>query len=118
MSKVDEAIAEIDAALAVMAPRIEGFEDYLRLNILDPTRPFVVKAHEDYLDRQSKLLAARATLVTVVDDGHPALPPYEVPAGALADLLANRDTILEALTQFVPETAQTLNPVVGQPELK
>lgn len=116
MSKVDEAIVEIDAALAAMAPIHEGLRDYYVLDIHPDTKVNVSSAIDLYDKRKAKLDSARATLTALVDDGYPTLDIPPVVADVYADLLENKATIDAALAQFKAiDEATTLTIVPGTP---
>lgn len=107
MSKVDDAVVEIDQELAVLEPRLEGLYDYRRLNIHDDTRAQVESAIAVYERRILQLKATSVQLKSTQQDGHPGLPIREVEDSVLADLRANKETIDQALAQFASGAAKS-----------
>jgi len=118
MSKAQEAIAEIDASLAEMAPRHEGLRDYAALNLHEATKALVEEEIRRYDTRTEKLHAARAAILDLVENGHPALDVREVDQAIYADLRENAATIEAALARFSPNTAATLGLSATPPEQK
>lgn len=116
MSKVDEAIVEIDKAMADMAPIHEGLRDYYLLDI-HPDTKIAVSAAIDLYDRRLALLAgSRSALTSLVSDGYPVLVIPPVVGQIYADLLENKSTIDAALAKFTPiDEAATLAIVPGIP---
>lgn len=100
MSKVDEAIIEIDAALAEMAPAHEGLRDYSRLNVSAETKAAVDSAITQYDRRRDLLVGAKTTLERLVGDGYPTLDIPDVSVTVKADLDEQKRTIDAALAQF------------------
>ena len=118
MSKVEEAIVEIDLALLAMASVHEGLRDYSRLN-LGPEALVVVQAELDRYDARFTLLGTTKTaLEALVADGYPALVIPAVTETVLNDLRANASTIEAALTQFTTNAAGNLGLSGSEPELK
>jgi len=116
MSKVDEAIAEIDTALADMAPIHEGLRDYYLLDIHPDTKISVSAAIDLYDRRLSLLTTSRTALTNLVSDGYPVLVIPPVVAEVYADLQQNKATIDAALAKFAPiDEAATLAIVPGVP---
>lgn len=99
-TKVEEAIAEIDAILVVFLPEHEGLRDFARLNLTEQTQEYVRKLTIHYDRRAELLFAVKAALLALLADGHPELPTSEVDAKSYADLRENSDTILAALSKF------------------
>lgn len=118
MSKVDDAVVEIDAALADMAPKLEGLEDYRRLNLKDATQAQVQAAIDQYSRRKALLEQSRATLAALQGDGYPDLTIPDVSISVLEDLQENADTIEAALKQFKTNAASGLGLGAGQPQQK
>jgi hypothetical protein len=117
-SKADEAVAEIDAALAEIAPRLEGFYDYRRLNLQEATAAVVGRVIAFYEQRHRLLTAARTHLLELIGDGHPSLDVEEVEQAVYADLKANAESIELALSRFTPNTAAGMTLTAGTPEQK
>jgi hypothetical protein len=116
---VAAAVNEIQAALAVMPPTLEGLRDFARLNLQRETQQEVVTTLEQY-DRRVRLLeAALKALEVLLADGHPDLTPRDVSVAVLEDLQANARTIEAALQQFTsPTRATRLNLAVSTIEAK
>jgi hypothetical protein len=128
VADVTAAIAEIDAQLVAVAPKLEGLRDYERLNIQEGTRREVNDAIGDYVRRVDLLNAAKASYQTLLDtavaqskalveDGAPDLPVRQISAGAIADLQDQLDTITAARALFEAQ-ASGLNPSAGGTEPK
>lgn len=118
MSKVDEAIVEMDAALAGMAAAHEGFRDLSRLN-LTPDAMDVVRQRIAEYDRRTVLIkAGAAALHALVEDRYPELPIAELEPAVYADLTAQDTTIQAALATFAAIRAQELGLAGEAPELK
>lgn len=115
MSKADDAIVEIDAQLAILGPELEGLQDYARLNIQSQTREDVNVDIGRYTRRITKLNDARASLVLLVDDGHPGIPVQEVKAAVLRDLQAQENSIRLALARFASNEASSVTLTAGEP---
>lgn len=117
MSKVNEALAEIDAAILAMAPAHEGLRDYAMLNIAAETRVQVLAGITIYDRRLGLLLAAKERLELLLADGYPTLEIPPVEDEVMLDLKANSATIDAALGRFwaKPPEAVTLTIVPGDP---
>lgn len=99
---VEDAIEELMAASAQLAPIHEGLRDYARLNINADTRA-VVDAQLALYDRRANLqIQALAHLQQLVGDGYPALPIVDVPEAVYQDLAENQSTVTAALSKFAP----------------
>lgn len=117
-TKVEEAIAEIQAALDEALPIQEGLADYLRVNLLAPAKSEVT-AFKSQVDRRVRLLtAARDACIALMGDNYPEFPTRNVEADVMADLRDQQATISAALAKFAPAGATDLGLAVGQPELK
>lgn len=115
---VDAALVEVEAALASIAPQIEGLEDFSRLNLLSESRVEIDASIQQYRRRRALLQAANDTLTALVGDGYPVLDVREISQKAFADLQDNKSTIDAALAQFSPVTAVSLNFTAGEAEPK
>ncbi len=113
MSKVDEAIQEIDAELAAIAPVHEGWRDYALLDLKPETKAFVDKEIIRYDRRVGYLGNARQWLSGLKDDGHPGLPPAEVPSAVYDDLADNQKTINAAFGKVGSSEATTMGLKAG-----
>lgn len=118
MTAVESALAEIRSLRDTFNPQLEGLYDYRRLNILDSTRAAVEAAIVDYERRIAHLNGTEATLVALMDDGHPDLSIREVSDEVLADLKANRETIEAALKRFSSNAAASFDLTSGSPQPK
>lgn len=112
---LDALQTEIDAALAVLAPIIEGLQDYARLNIKPETMTAVTEALKLYQDRQKVLTIAQKALAGLEDNGYPDLPAQEVSALVYDDLRDQEATIEAALAKFKTEEAVTVVITPGKP---
>ena len=116
MSKVDEAIVEIDKAIVDMAPIHEGLRDYYLLDIHPDTKISVSAAIDLYDRRLALLTASRNALLSLVSDVYPVLVIPPVVGEVYADLLENKATIEAALAKFAPiDEAATIVIVPGVP---
>lgn len=119
MSAAQDALAEVEASLAELAPIHEGLRDYAALNLQPPTKDIINAAVLRYDQRRDALLAAKAALDALINDGHPEIPVSAIPEAAYADLQINQSTITAALGKFAPDTsAPTLGLSAGTPESK
>lgn len=115
MTKVEEALAEIVAELARIAPIHEGLQDFALLDIKPETKAAVQAAISQYNTRVSRLNDAKTGLQNLLADGYPTLEIPPVEAAVLADLSENQATIAAALAQFTANEAVTLSILPGQP---
>lgn len=118
MTKVEEAITEIRAALAEMEPIHEGLRDFARLNIHEDTRADVDAAIRQYDTRKAFLEAALLHAENLVIDCYPALDIPDVTLSVLADLEENKRTIDAAIAEFHSNAAGNLGLSAGFPEQK
>lgn len=118
MTKVEDAIVEIDERLTTFQPRHEGLKDYSRLNLQEQTAREVGESIVAYDRRVGLLRTAKAALQALMEDGHPEIPVREVSLTALADLQANQSTIAAALTQFASNAPTGVNLSAGAIEPK
>lgn len=118
MSKVDDAIVEINLALSAMAPVHEGLRDFSRLNLEAEARVVVQSELERYDTRKILLERGLEALIALVGDGYPTLVIPAVTETVLNDLRANASTIEAALTQFTSNAAGNLGLSGSEPELK
>ena len=108
MTKVDEAIVEIEAALAAMAPEHEGLRDFARLNLEPATLATVQSFTAAYDKRFAALTAALTKCRLLIEDGYPELALREIADSEFKDLQANAATIEAALAKFGSSKAVTL----------
>lgn len=100
MSKVADAVKEIEAQLVELAPEHEGLRDFARLN-LEAESAAAVAAQIIVYDRRVGLLTSTlAWLKALAEDGHPAIAAAEIPHSALLDLSRNAETLRAALDTF------------------
>lgn len=118
MTRVEEAIAEIKAALEGMALAHEGLRDFSRLNVSPGTLAAVQAGIEQYDLRKTRLEAALQGAEMLMADGYPVLDLPSVTLSALTDLQQNAASITAALAQFEAMPAVDLNLTVGQAEPK
>jgi hypothetical protein len=109
MSAVSEALTEVQAALAAIAPAHEGFRDYADLNrgeggLLSETQAEVSKIILEYDQRRDALKKVETALLALIEDGHPEIPVTPIPELAYEDLKRNFETVQAALAQVKPNT--------------
>lgn len=104
MAAINDVIAELNAALADITPRINGLQDYAELNIL-PATLHEVREVLDRMQRRSRILISCVSdLQALISDGYPALPPELVDGNVYADLLRQKQEIEAALAKFTAGT--------------
>lgn len=108
MSKVDEALVEIQAQIDALEPQLEGLNDLDALDLGNEASNEISTAIQDYTRRQIRLNTAKVALESLVADGYPDMEVRQISADALADIQANVDTILAARAQFTSEAASSL----------
>lgn len=118
MTAVESAIQEINDALAVIQPQLEGLRDFDRLNIDGDTHTLVQVAIVDFDRRVQHLINSKATLEALMGDHYPEVPVREIPQNSYRDLKANVDTILAAFGKFTPNEAANLKISSDSPEPK
>jgi len=119
MSKVDEAIVEINQTLAAIAPELEGLQDFLSIDDLEPdTKTMISSAIDQYTRRQRALESANVALTNLVGDGHPVLTIAPVTLSVKADLDANMASLEAALAKITTTAASTLGMTATAPEPK
>ena len=118
MTAVDAAATEIEAALAVARPQLQGLVFFLRLDQAEETKQRLEQARVDTTRRMQVLEVARSALRALVDDQYPDVPVREVPPAVLEDLSGDLTVEQAALALFTTETAAALHLTAGQPEPK
>ena len=114
-----ELMFELSAAKLSLVPIVEGYEDYLRLNILPETKAIVQTALDDAQRRLGLIDAALKALEELDADGYPEFNATAVADAIYADLAEQRRTLDAALSQFHPESqATTVIITPGTPEPK
>jgi len=116
MEQVEEAIAEIEAALLDIEPKLEGLKDYARLNLLPATLEEVNLLIVQYERRKGFLTAALAALQALVAE--PEFAVREISPAALEDLQNNANTINIALGLFESNEAASISFTAGAKEPK
>ena len=117
MSAIDDALAEISAAMVAMAPAHEGLRDYDRLDLTPAAADAIEVALAIYDARWNALEAAKEALEALQTTRYPdppVLPPTS--QAALTDLRANQATITVALGLFEHVEAVALLIVPDEPE--
>jgi hypothetical protein len=118
-TQVPAVIDELNAALAVLAPILEGDRDYESLNIKDSTKTDVTKVQTANQKRNDLLKAAVDALTALVSDGYPDRPVTIIPAADFADLQDQINTLQAAIKDFQPEGAPvSIEIVFGTPQPK
>lgn len=118
MTAVDAAVAEIEAALAVARPQLQGLQFFLRLDQSESTKTVLELARVG-TDRRIQLLeAALTTLNALLTDEYPEVPIREVPDSILADLQADLAVEASAFALFASDKAVHLNTKAGTAEPK
>lgn len=108
---------EMATARAVIEPQIEGYRDFISLNIHPDTKAKVNEALQEADRRRSRIVEAQDALSRLNDDGYPTVPVHEVLKDVYTDLKANVDTIAAAFGKFAPiDEAVTASIVPGTPE--
>lgn len=116
MTMLDEIRAEFAAALAVMRPQLEGFEDMNRLDLIQATDHVRASITDDER-RKLLIVAADEALAALQADGWPELKRRVIPAAALVELLHQRATYDAALERFTgPEQAEQIVISASDPE--
>jgi CRP-like cAMP-binding protein len=115
---VDDALAEVTAAIAAMADPLEGLLDYSRLNLEDDARREVQEAIADYDRRLARLLEFQTAADALLSDGYPDLKARDISESARENLAYQHRTITAALAQFNANTAVTMGLAPGAVETK
>jgi hypothetical protein len=108
-TEVDQARLEIDAALAVNSPQLEGLRDFSRLNLTEQSQEEVSRSIEEFARRNTLLLAAKEALAQLVHDGYPEVPVRELVDAVFVELRSNKDSIEAAFAKFSSNQARSLN---------
>lgn len=116
-TQVDSAVTEIQAALDVIRPQLEGMKDFSRLN-LEHASGVVQQAIADFARRENLLTMALNALAALLSDGYPEMLVREVEQVDFVDLKNQVDTITAAFAKFAAIKAAALNPTGGEPEFK
>lgn len=95
MTKVEDAIAEIDHLLVVFAPPQRGLNEYARFALSNHALEEINKSIATYDRRMNLLRAAKAALSALLNDGHPLLPLHLINPDLFQELV-NDASDLEA----------------------
>ena len=105
--------AELVAARGVLEPQIRGMADTVSLRtstLTDATRAKVEEGLERRQQRDTLLANAIAAydnlvaqLITLSDDGYPALPKFDVPPAIFTELQGQKSDTVTALDEFEME---------------
>lgn len=118
MSKVDEAVVEIETEITDLADEYAGLLDYSRLDLKPATMAKVKESIVEYERRGARLHAANQALKALQADGHPGIPIKEVEASVLENLQENAATIEAALKRFASNEAVDMGLKAEKPEPK
>lgn len=123
MATVEDYHAEFAAALAVMRPQGEGFDDMNHLVLVHATDHVRASIADDERRKQlivaadEKLAQFEQALAALHADGYPVLKKRVIPTTALAELLHQRTTYDAALERFTTaEEAAHVIITAGAPE--
>lgn len=117
MTKVEEALAEVNAELARIAPIHEGLRDYALL-VSSATKAAVEAAIALYDSRKSYLEQAKTGLEQLLTNGYPVLDIPPVEKAVFDDLAAQKATIDAAIAKFSVNEATSVAITAGTPEEK
>lgn len=119
MSKVDEAIVEMKAALDAILLENEGLDDLGLLDLGDDAAKEVDSYSTIYKRRVELLNESIGKCQLLIADGYPALPVRFVSEAAYADIADQEASIAAILKKFAPnEKADDLGLKAGEPEPK
>lgn len=114
---VEQALAEIEAALTALAPPREGYKDLAKL--VQPDHVEAVNRVVLNFDRRWDLLKDVERVINLLrTDGYPTLPDNAVPAEVYADMRENTGTVDAAFAATPSSEAASLEFSVGEPEPK
>lgn len=105
---VPQTLTEINENLASLAPELEGWKDFARLNLQPETLAKVNEIIATYDRRILHLTSVKVALESLLGDDYPEFDVFEVGQEIYADLKANNDTIDAAFAKVAPLTANTL----------
>ena len=101
---VPAAIAEMEAARALLEPEIIGLARYLKIADLDgPTQADVESVHQDSVKRAGLLDAAIGALRNLIGDGYPKVEVKSLPGVEFVDLADELETLKRAFARFVSQ---------------
>lgn len=108
-TEVDQARAEIDEALEVNSPQLEGLRDFSRLNLTSQSLEQINISIEEYSRRNNLLLAAKDALSKLIHDGYPDVLTRELPDAVYVELKSNKESVEAAFAKFASNAAIVLN---------
>lgn len=113
-SCLDRLSAEAEVPRQQVAKVLEGFEDYLSLDIRPDGKAQLEKLRSRYRTRLNfseavikKLAEAKAAIELLKADGHPDEPEAIVDKEVIEDMDENLDTLLAARARFRPRPITT-----------
>lgn len=115
---VAQALEEVMASLAAIAPEREGLRDYDSVNLIEAAHREVQQAASDYDRRLTFLNEAKRVLEQLLADGHPLVARREVSDEVIRDLDINLATITAARGIFTSGGAVALTFTEGAVEPK
>jgi hypothetical protein len=115
---VDQALAELRAALAVAQPQLRGLQFFLRLDQTEATKRILEQRRVDTERRIGVLTAAETALGALLGDGYPDVPVQEVPDAVLTDLTEDMSVEEAALALFASDRATKITVTADAPEPK
>jgi hypothetical protein len=118
--------AEIDAALAVIGPQIDGLRDLSRIEASEGFIIAVTEQYNEHVHRESLMTdviqaldAVNAAMEALEADGYPATHTVDADAALLAEKDKQQAEIAAAFSLFVsPAPATTLTVTLGTPRAK
>lgn len=112
-TKVEDAIAEVQAELSVFAPERDGLGKLEQIEVSPALHKYVRTQRVTYDRRieleQAFLTAAKALLA----DGYPGLPPVAMDTAAYDEMTLEAADILAAVKKFTPNALATLGLTAG-----
>ena len=110
---------ELDAALAVLGPQINGFTDLLAISLSEPTHSAVQAEQTDHERRRDLCNAVLASLDALEADHYPDMPKHDLVASSLSELQEQSANIAAALAEFeAAPVASAINVALGSPSAK
>lgn len=112
---LDRLSAEAEIPRAQVAQILEGFEDYLSLDLRQESKDQLQVLRSRYTTRLNKSVAAvralaeaKAAIEILKADGYPEEPEAIVDKEVIEDMDANLDTLLAARRRFTPRPITTM----------
>jgi len=117
---LDELKAEITAALMVLAPRIRGIEDLLKVSLSAATLDQLSRARNDHVRRRdllqvvlNSLNATESGMANLRQNGYPDVPTFAVVLDVFNELHEQLVDIEAAVSEFEIDPAVTLMVSLG-----